>query len=590
MAGRLGNLLAVLCSLVMLGGCGSDSSSDSSLVASSIPQNGTSIHSYRVDTMEVVVRKDLDPATVNGATVTLGGRNNFTGRPIVVAGVVNYNARTRKITFAPAWQYVDNGSFTLKLAGLKDAAGNLLPEATISFTADRWRWRLAAFGLAAVNSDGSPGGNYDRTVFDADANSDRTIRCNGAGPDGAWFTSDDQIDFYRDSSFDPANKISRSVTHRSAGPDGIWLTADDPVDSYSVATYDDGKEIEVSYNGAGGDGVWFNTDDAVSAYTATTYNPDGSMNSMIQYAGSGPDGRWFTADDVYQSYFTFLHDANGNETRRAFSGGAGPDGVPFSADDSGPSTSPGVSYEAITYDTNNRTLSRTVYNDPGPDGVWFTLDDVYRYYITNLYDADGRLVRSASSRGAGADGIPFTVDDSYLTVEVSTDGSTLNQVRTSIGAVIYEGYSYDAEGNLLRSVDYEDPGPDGVWFTADDKILNSTTFTLNAAGKPARRIIYGGAGPDGVWFTDDDLFNGHYTDYSYDTGGNEVQTVDFFSGPDSVPFTADDQAYSYRVSTYDANSGISSEAEYYSGPDGVLFTADDWLMMKYEVGFPPANP
>lgn len=600
MAGRLRYLLAVLCCMVTLSGCGSDSSSP---VVSSTPQNGATNFILGHAPMEVTVAKDLDPSTVNGSTVTLRGRDSFTGRSFVTSGVVNYNSRTRTITFAPSWGYSNNGSYALKLAGLKDAAGNPLPETSISFTTAKVMQTLQASGLDVVYADGSSAGFYYRTIFDADGNPTRSIHYSGAGTDNVWFTGNDQIDSYTDSTFDSTSKTIQYVYHYSAGPDGIWFTADDPVDSYTVYTYSDGKDITVTYKGAGGDGAWFTADDTVSGYRVAVYNTDGSMSSMISYSSPGPDSRWFTADDVYDNYNTYLYGANGNLTRQAHSNGAGPDGIPFTADDtailnsvtdsydsSTTSYSPGFTYQTTTYDANNRPLSWAVYDNPGPDGVWFTPDDVYNYYSTSLYDADGRLARRAISLGVGPDGIPFTADDSYniLVSQTSSDGGSSTVTQTAGNAVHYLTYSYDAQGNLVRYVAYNDPGPDGVWFNADDKISNYSAFSLNSAGKPERRTdYYGGPGPDGVWFTDDDTINAYY-DYTYDATGNQVRLAGFSVGPDGVAFTADDEPYYYNVTAYDTQGRISSSTSYRGhGPDGVWFSTDDSLSSKYEYVFLP---
>lgn len=85
MTGRLKIFLAVLICLVALIGCGSD---NSSLIVSSTPENGAEKVILGHEPMQITVAKDLDPSTVNGATVTLRGQDNLTGRTIIVSGPV----------------------------------------------------------------------------------------------------------------------------------------------------------------------------------------------------------------------------------------------------------------------------------------------------------------------------------------------------------------------------------------------------------------------------------------------------------------------------------------------------------------------
>jgi hypothetical protein len=567
MVGKPATLLVLLLVMITLSGCSSD---NSSLIVSSTPQDGATNFTLSEPAMKITVAKDLDPSTVNGATVRLRGQDNFTGRPVPVTGTVNYISGTRTISFTPVSGLIDNASYTMNLTGLKDADGSPLPDAAIAFTTPKVVLKLSASGLDSTYANGLPAGEYFRTEVDAEGNPSRIIHYDGAGPDGVWFTEDDHMLNYFDISVDYSSKSRRAVYHMSAGPDGAWFTADDPVKSYEVYTYSEGKEMVVYY-GAGADGAWFTGDDSVSGYTVIKYNSDGSVSSIASYNSAGPDGTWFTADDVYTDYSTYLYDANGNMTRQAHSNGAGPDGIPFTADDPAitvagssangtytSSYSPGVTYTTMTYDTNNRPTSWASYEDPGPDGIWFTADDICRSSSTTDYDQGGKMLRQ-SFTSTGSHGFRFTS---------------------------FHSFDYDAKGNLVRYVDYNDAGPDGIRFTADDKLSGYSSYVLNDAGKPLRVISYFDPGPDRVWFTADDRVSG-YSDYSYDSSGNQVRMASYSPWPDGIKMTADDRPFRYEVTTYDTSGRLSMRSSYNSsGPDGVWFTADDRLSSRYEYAYP----
>jgi len=77
--------------------------------------------------------------------------------------------------------------------------------------------------------------------------------------------------------------------------------------------------------------------------------------------------------------------------------------------------------------------------------VWHTADDVGTKYAYT-FNADGLVVDYTTST-AGPDLSFGTADDVMLQRQVTT---------------------YEDAGNRIETLGYNDPGPDGVWMTADD--------------------------------------------------------------------------------------------------------------------------
>ena len=103
-------------------------------------------------------------------------------------------------------------------------------------------------------------------------------------------------------------RLTQDVEYKGPGPDGKWFTKDDEIEKYHMRVYDkDGKliramEYHVDYKGPGSDGVWFTEDDVVSSTREFIYGKAPYPTMTLKCTGPGPDGAWFTDDDIMQYY------------------------------------------------------------------------------------------------------------------------------------------------------------------------------------------------------------------------------------------------------------------------------------------------
>jgi hypothetical protein len=99
----------------------------------------------------------------------------------------------------------------------------------------------------------------------------------GPGPDGVWFTDDDQVgqDYkgaYARWKSAPGNNIWDSwyqeITYSGPGADGIWFTADDTVNTCKTHVFGDGTQhwTEERDYSPGYDNTCFTADDQLYQY------------------------------------------------------------------------------------------------------------------------------------------------------------------------------------------------------------------------------------------------------------------------------------------------------------------------------------
>jgi len=162
----------------------------------------------------------------------------------------------------------------------------------------------------------------------------KEICYNDKGPDNQWFTDDDAQSYasvyeydengnalravryakdgavmqYTTFQANPEGLITTDVIYKSKGPDGLWFTSDDEIEKYHRFFYDDKgvltgiAEYHSKHDGPGPDGVWLTDDDVISATKVLFYNAEGSLVKINKCIGPGNDGIWFTDDDKVQYY------------------------------------------------------------------------------------------------------------------------------------------------------------------------------------------------------------------------------------------------------------------------------------------------
>ncbi|MDH4120539.1 MAG: hypothetical protein OEV94_02390 [Deltaproteobacteria bacterium] len=191
----------------------------------------------------------------------------------------------------------------------------------------------------------------------------------------------------------------------------------------------------------------------------------------------------------------------------------------------------------------------TPVNPQGPDGIWFTSDDIITSHAQVTYTASGEFSRIVDfDHYNPATGVPYTTP-------------VISQ---------HSDYTYDVNNNQISQISYNGPGPDGLWFNADDVIVSSEVYTnsnLNAQGKPLHI----------EWIS---TFGGFTTKtcqvVSYNAGG-QVTLTDYYSqGTDLTCFSPDDFLVSYNQTAYNSISQILSDISF-SGPgtDGLWHNTDD---------------
>ncbi|MCC1496662.1 carboxypeptidase-like regulatory domain-containing protein [Alcanivorax sp. 1008] len=408
----------------------------------------------------------------------------------------------------------------------------------------------------AFTADDSPGctAGYQVTVIDGEGNRGQVVSYDAAGADGLWFTADDRVKNYSLLTYNGTDVSVGSVIYNTAGGDGIWFTADDNVQQHTMTQLgDDFKpRYTATYNARGTDSTWFTADDTVQAWTYYGYDAAGNNIIVATHSNRGGDATWFTADDSATAVVS-LKDENGNPviSGQITSGGMGPDGIWLSGDE----TLFGYSYSQ--YSVEGYQTRRADMQSKGADNKWFTADDqpgAYNYWIRD-YDAEGNITKQ------------LYFDPSLAPTAVAFSDAHLNR---------YAVYSYDP--SLSVSV-YRDQygssfGADQTPFTEDDTIGTSYYSVATASGFDQ----FNAPGPDGIWFTADDVLSA-YVVYSFD---GLRRTQQRFDAADILLFYTEIVELtpsSYRLNYYYLNESDQLELSSYSiieeGVNGYpLFTTD----------------
>jgi hypothetical protein len=419
----------------LLGGCsstkspgktpqGEDTPSDTTppAVLSIEPADGAmrvSVHAK----IAITFSEELDEATVDAAHASL--------RPVMAPANVAYDAARKTITLtpvpgmtnttAPHPGLLNDTTYTVSLAGLKDKAGNEMPATTRTFTTyrnlptesavyDPWassptvdhfvRYTFDANGLetqevtyAADSSNRIVLTATGLKTFQYANDQARTIDYDGPGSDGNWLTEEDDVAGRITLATHDADGNQTAVVDYN-GPDVSWSLPASKVWMHTTTEYRSGLRVkDVWYDGPGADGVWLTSGDDIQFSTTYDYDASGNQIGSTNYDGTGAitghtvntfDANRhvirmdsYGADDALTSSSTCSYDDAGNWTGGIYQGASG-------------ATTGWYTYE---YDAAGNTTRYTYYSGPGTDGRWFvespppsTNDDVV--FMIQSYETD----------------------------------------------------------------------------------------------------------------------------------------------------------------------------------------------------------
>ncbi len=135
-------------------------------------------------------------------------------------------------------------------------------------------------------------------------------------------------------------------------------------------------------------------------------------------------------------------------------------------------------------------------------------------------------------------------------------------------------WTYDGQNHIQRITTFT-AGPDGILGTPDDVTIEVALLDVDTTGLYTRERDSYGAGLDGVWGTSDDVFHGGVF-FIHANGRLAWALLSSDAGPDGDWGTADDTFWASDRYEYDAKgrwSGMWYNSQ--PGPDGIFGTADD---------------
>jgi hypothetical protein len=480
----------------------------------------------------------------------------------------------------------------------------------------------------AFTEDDYPGCSqgYQVIVIDGEGNRGQVVTYKYSGPDELWFTSDDVVNSYVTVTTDISIPQTVTAVYDDEGPDGFWFTDDDVVDAHVQQLLGDNYQplYAANYSLAGSDATWFTADDYANGYSYYGYNDDGDLLIIANHRGAGFDGEWFTADDFASGVLSLTKETDaGTISITATVNGIGPDGKWLSGDDN----IYGYSYRM--YDDANRELERADFSSKGADGLWFTSDDLptasYNYwkyerdtegrvlkqfyydpardpnapafsdsqiYRYKVYSADFSNSLDVGTTAFGNDGIPLTADDTLpwpYSIATDTGYDQYNQpgpdaiwftdddlrsgyiIETFNGSRLTEYERYDTNDTLVFYTEYTELS--STSYRLEDFLLNDAgTFDLtgyreideDAYGNPLYTTWFSAAG---------DISNVSYTERNSD-GLIVRESGAYSAGPDGIWKTADDFTY-YSLNEYNDEGELVMAASEYQGSDGLWDTVDD---------------
>ncbi len=173
-------------------------------------------------------------------------------------------------------------------------------------------------------------------------------------------------------------------------------------------------------------------------------------------------------------------------------------------------------------------------------------------WIAFTTDMAGRPAKRTGSGNPGPDTIWFTADDQKSQhIEVK----------------------FDPDGRLLDERGFNS-GPDALYDTPDDPQAICIRYAYNAEKQPTERTYSNAPGPDTQWCNADDpvLVNAHY---EYTDGKMTSWRYDNSPGVDGMWHTADDKCLYFWEYAYDGSGNKTREILRRCNADGLPRTADD---------------
>ncbi|HSD87005.1 MAG TPA: Ig-like domain-containing protein [Kofleriaceae bacterium] len=185
------------------------------------------------------------------------------------------------------------------------------------------------------------------------------------------------------------------------------------------------------------------------------------------------------------------------------------------------------------------------------------------YQVSNFFVMNGLQTRISTMNSPGPDQVWFTADDV---------GGSYAKLRA------------DAQGRLTV-LDLFNAGVDGIYGNADDVETGSYTFTYDAAGHLSSLGINSGIGPDNMWGTADDIPTGVIGVIWQ--GDSFIGWIQYNSpGLDGVWRTSDDRSSATNNFTkyqYDMQGHRTRQIDYQPGPDQLNGTADDVTLRYFDL-------
>jgi|GEM_PF-6882386 len=237
------------------------------------PQKSNTDQSGKIDapaakakSIDFSLSVDMDARTINNQTVVVTRTDGGTTAGTPIDGTVEYDPVQKKIVFQPVTDLLPEGNYRLSLAGLRQLAGEAMPNIDVPFTPKHVaNDRFVQFSEGKVAS-------YFKTTLGLNGDSIR-LSVYALGPDGEWFSADDVLARNVSTTFNAQGNLTGYVDSLAPGPDGQWFTADDQMNYVYSAVYDLSGQIlsAASHGAAGPDAEWLTADDVIRYYE--TYTP-----------------------------------------------------------------------------------------------------------------------------------------------------------------------------------------------------------------------------------------------------------------------------------------------------------------------------